>query len=119
MNYRQPQLREASGSVRQAIFEALQANAYSIKSESLQYLLNNQFDPIAIVDQVKDYITQGKRLYYLYGEAVIGIKYECCLRHEGLVVLVKMANNQKKARETWWIEFIFHDHNTGYAPLPE
>lgn len=119
MNYRQPQLREASESVRQAILEALQHNAYSIKSESLLYLIRNEFDSVAVVDDVKSYIIQGKRLYQLYGETVVGMKYECCLRYEELVVHVKMANNPKRATETWWIDFRFHDHNTGYAPLPE
>lgn len=122
MKYRPPQLPpEAPESVRTAILQALHTDAYHTYKDSENFLRAKSFDPPAVVADVAEYIESGCRLWVLRGPTIQDEKYQCCLRYEELTIHVKMKRGKTSEdnADTWFVVLGFHEHNTGYPPLPE
>ena len=112
--------REAPDSIRQLILEALINYEYTIQKRGGQYLRMRSFNPVAVVENLQEYISSGRKLYLLQGPEIQGIKYQCCLRYDdGLIVYTKISKGDESDDESWHVILDFHDHNTGYPPLPE
>lgn len=121
MRPRQQQLPpEAPDSIRMAIREALDNNAYNITRYGRDYLRLQNLSPEGIVAELCDYLDSGKRVYLLTGPSIRGIKYRCCLRYENLIIHTKMFNtdNGDSEKDNWNLILSFSEHNTGWAPLP-
>lgn len=118
MKYQPPALPpEATPLARAALTEALRADRYYIYSDGRQFLRRQGFDPDAVVGHLLSYLDRGARLYVLPGTQGHRIKYQCCLRYENLTVYAKLCRGDGEG--DWQVMLGFHDHNTGYAPLPE
>lgn len=110
--------REAAASARTAILEALEAGNWLIHRDGHAFLRRHQFDPPAVVDDLSDYLQDGARLYILPGTVGRGIKYQCCLRYEDIIIHAKMSRGDDDGSD-WFVLLGFHEHNTGHTPLPE
>lgn len=118
MNYRQPSLPPAAPeSVRESILEALQNDAFAIYQDGENFLRWNGFDTIKVIEDICLYIESGYRLYVLSGPTINGIKYQCCLNYGDIVIHVKFSNGSEQ-EPFCFIKLGFHEHNTGYSPLP-
>lgn len=119
MNTRTAELpRDAGAAARAAIIEALVNGSGFIHRDGQAFLRRHQFDPPAVVDDLIDYLEDGCRLYVLPGTSGRGIKYQCCLRYENIIIHAKIGRKDDGGSD-WFVVLGFHEHNTGYAPLPE
>lgn len=117
MSFRQhPLPPEASEAGRTLILDALRANDYFIYRDSADFLRRNAFRPEGVVEDLIAYIESGKRVYVLSGPSIKGIKYQCCLDYEDIIIHAKIAKGAKDP--CWFLKLSFHEHNTGAPPLP-
>lgn len=109
---------EASEPIRQVIIQALKDHEYSFTGYGRRYLRDQQFDPCEVVDCLQDYLESGFRLYRLLGPSIKGVKYQCCLQYEGLIVHTKIFQVDESDDESWHATLSFKTHDTGGPPLP-
>jgi hypothetical protein len=114
MNHPPP--REVADQRKAEVLTALKdPNGYRIYKNGRGYLRRLGFDPLSVVvDDLVDYLEEGCRLYVLPDDPR---KCECCLRYEDdLVIHVKITPCEIDGRFIVYLGF--HDHDTGYPPLP-
>lgn len=118
MNVRLPPL--ASKEVVTQILDALQSRKYRLRDDGLGYVRDMLgWTQQGIIEEVILYLRDGKRLYHLpSNHPSDSKKFQGVLRLDNNIY-VHFKIDPKKENQPWFLFLNFHNHNTGFAPLPE